>query len=241
MSYSTYSPVSFTCPDRTVCLFRILILLYKAIVSEILNVVKIVSDCNNQKLRYRYDDAVHLNYCLEQAYSSALLSCMVQPLDITEILSPLPLCYVFKDKKLKYMMKYSSWSSSSRLTWYTSWYNWCFECSYGRSALPPAQIVMWKERISQCLSLPTKARVRPKHPRIFIVKRPLAVGRGFVNLHEIATTAQVHSFLWLYWSVYILIIFWKQILLSIKLTKQWQITLLWSHFVAYHRNVTAMW
>ena len=173
-----------------------------AIIPQFLISLKIVSDCSLRD--FRYDSFVHQNHCLEQVHFFCLAVmygiATRHHRDSVTTFSVLRLSSKqtrkINNTVLTVLILTNDFIYRIYFIIYTLvWNDWCYECSYGRSALPPAQIVMWKERISQCLSLPTKARVRPKHPRIFIVKRPLAVGRGFVNLHEIAKIAQVCSFL----------------------------------------------
>ena len=68
-------------------------------------------------------------------------------------------------------------------------------CRYGRSAISPAAVMSWRQRIMDCVKLPAEI-IAPTSPvNVVIVKRPYSAGRGFLNAPEAVATMQVSELL----------------------------------------------
>lgn len=52
-------------------------------------------------------------------------------------------------------------------------------------------IERWKARMHSCLGLPLGRVANTSHPRVTFITRPLAHGRGFVNVYEVAKKLEV--------------------------------------------------
>lgn len=101
--------------------------------------------------------------------------------------------FLEEEVKMYYFPPWVTFVRGSKYLYLLIWMTDLFKCSYGRGPLPAPQIVRWKERIMKCLQLPTRAGIRPKHPRVLIVVRPLSVGRGFLNLQDMQSVVQVNE------------------------------------------------
>lgn len=64
-------------------------------------------------------------------------------------------------------------------------------CRYNRSGPPRNMALQWKQRLHQCVGLPELRRANHTHPNVVVINRPLAHGRGFVNMPAIARRLRV--------------------------------------------------
>lgn len=62
---------------------------------------------------------------------------------------------------------------------------WC-RARFLRVGPSPLMMAGWKERVQQCVGLPSGLEVNPKTPNVVIINRPLQHGRGFINAVDIA-------------------------------------------------------